>query len=84
MYVEMLIGPMVIANHVNWFDTLYVASRFYPVSIVADSQVGKIPVVRIIVRMLDCILIDRSKEASRADTLQLIQQRIHRFYDQGN
>lgn len=51
--------PMVIANHVNSFDNLYLTARFYPLAVVAKESVSRIPFIGKIGKYLQCLYFSR-------------------------
>ena len=50
---------MVIANHVNSIDTLYLATRYNPLSIVSKIEISRVPVIGDIARFLQCLFVSR-------------------------
>lgn len=52
-------SPIVISNHVNWFDIIYLISTNYPISFVAKSEIQKLPVIGKISKFFKCIYVER-------------------------
>jgi 1-acyl-sn-glycerol-3-phosphate acyltransferase len=36
---------MVISNHVNWIDIMYLGARLYPISFLAKEDISKAPII---------------------------------------
>ena len=51
--------PMVISNHVSWFDIFYILYGFYPVSFVSKEEVKKFPVIGSLAKSINCVFIKR-------------------------
>lgn len=51
--------PMIISNHINWFDTWYFAITFMPLSLVAKAAIKKFPIVGTISDFFHLIYVDR-------------------------
>ena len=60
-----LTTPIVICNHVNWFDIVYCSVMFFPLSIVSKAAVNKVPIVGGVARGLQCIFLDRKNAEAR-------------------
>ena len=76
--------PILIANHVCWFDIVFLILKCWPLSFVAKAEMKKVPIVGTICRITQCILVNRQKESGRSETLDLIKERIEKFKELEN
>ena len=66
---ESISTPIIISNHVCWFDTFYITLGHSPVSYVAKHEIQFWPVIGIIAKAMSCIFVKRETEDGRNSTL---------------
>jgi lysophosphatidylcholine acyltransferase/lyso-PAF acetyltransferase len=71
--------PIIISNHVNWFDIYYYGGRMHPISFVAKAEISKNFVLRNLAAKMQVILLDRVSESSRSSTIEKIEARINDY-----
>jgi 1-acyl-sn-glycerol-3-phosphate acyltransferase len=76
--------PIVISNHVNWMDPVYLGARLYPLSFVAKEAVSRVPVIGPIARYLQCLFLSRKSEDARKEMLEKINERVRQYSEQPN
>lgn len=74
-----LTTPIVICNHVNWFDIVYCSVMYFPLSFVSKESVNRVPLVGGVARGLQCIFLDRRSESARNDTVEKIKKRAEDY-----
>lgn len=57
--------PIIISNHVNWFDIFYMVLRFLPISFISKGDVANYPIVGTLARAINCIFLDRKNSDNR-------------------
>ena len=57
--------PIVISNHINWFDTFYFVLRFLPISFISKIDVAHYPIVGALARGINCVFLDRNSMENR-------------------
>ncbi len=57
--------PIVISNHVTWFDIFYFMMGNAPISFLAKAEVGKWPIVGVIANAIQCIYVKRESEEAK-------------------
>jgi 1-acyl-sn-glycerol-3-phosphate acyltransferase len=62
---EDITTPIVIANHVNWLDFIYMGACLPRASFVAKIEVLKVPAIRDISKYLQTLYVDRSSPEAR-------------------
>ena len=76
--------PMVIANHVNSIDILYLTTRFNPLSVVAKESMSRVPVIGSIAKFLQCLFLSRESETARKDILEKIKHRMVEYEEKSD
>jgi len=56
---EEIMTPVVISNHVNWLDLVYLGSCFRIVSYVSKKEVTEVPVINAIAEYGNALYVDR-------------------------
>jgi hypothetical protein len=69
---EAVTTPIIIANHVNWVDFIYMGGCLPLASFVAKIEVLNVPVLRDIANYLKALYVDRSSVEGRLQTKGLI------------
>ena len=68
--------PIIISNHVNWFDIFYMVLRLLPISFISKGDVANYPLIGTLARAINCIFLDRKDTENRKSAVQDIKQRI--------
>lgn len=66
---------LLVANHVSWLD-IPVLSAVAPVAFVAKTEVGRWPLVGSLVRLQQCVFVDRTRRVSIGDTADDMIKRL--------
>ena len=57
--------PIYVSNHIGTFDTHWIVLAHYSITALAKLEVGDMPFVGRVAKLMDCIFVDRSKTADR-------------------
>ena len=57
--------PIIISNHVNWFDIFYMVLRLLPISFISKGDVANYPLIGTLARAINCIFLDRKDTENR-------------------
>lgn len=71
--------PIILANHVNWIDFIYMGSCITKASFVAKKEVQQVPVFSALAYHLKSLWVDRSSAEARHNIKEQIGQRVEQF-----
>jgi 1-acyl-sn-glycerol-3-phosphate acyltransferase len=52
-----LTTPIMISNHVNWFDIVYHCVRMFPISFVSKAEMQKVPILGKVASKIQCVFL---------------------------
>jgi 1-acyl-sn-glycerol-3-phosphate acyltransferase len=71
--------PIVISNHVCWYDIIYLSVRFYPISFVSKDAIREATLVGRVAKYIQCVFVERENARAREVTLERIKERVDSY-----
>jgi 1-acyl-sn-glycerol-3-phosphate acyltransferase len=71
--------PIIISNHVNWFDIYYHCVRMFPISFVSKAEISNAFIIGKVAAKMQSVYLERESESSRASTLEKIENQINSY-----